>query len=163
VTWQTLDPHLRQVVNVRGDDARILQESLALVEGQAPQLIAEFYDRLFAEHPDVRPLFPDDDHMPGQRDKLLTAIIALVTHYDQPDTLQPALTAMGVRHVGYGARLEHYTAVGQVLLAALRVVAGPAWTPGYERVWRRAYDYAAGTMIAAGSGYALPGDAPPTT
>ena len=40
-------------------DAQLLQkDSLALVEPVADQLIAQFYELLFAAHPEVRPDFP---------------------------------------------------------------------------------------------------------
>src|SRR5947209_130838 len=102
----------------RAEDHRLLQESLGLVAPVAHDVVAAFYDQLFTDHPQVRGLFPA--HMEGQRDKLLTAIIALVTHYDRPDRLMPALTAMGRNHVRYGAELGHYAAVGATLITVLR-------------------------------------------
>jgi len=86
-----------------------------------------------------------------QRDRLLKAIIALVTHYDRPDQLMPALTAMGRNHVRYGVQLDHFVAVGNALIVTLRRFAGPAWTADYEGAWLRAYTFAAGTMMQAGA------------
>jgi len=126
-------------------DAEILQASLEIVAPAADELIASFYDRLFTEHPEVRPLFPQ--HMDLQREKLLSAIVALVTNYDQPEALRPTLEALGARHVGYGVRVEHYAAVGGCLLATLRQFAGEAFTPEVEGAWTRAYTFAAGTMM----------------
>lgn len=126
-------------------DAVILQASLELVAPAAGELIASFYDRLFTEHPAVRPLFPPQ--MDLQREKLLTAIVGLVTDYDRPDTLRPALEALGARHEAYGAQVEHYAAVGACLLATLREFAGDAFTPEVEAAWTRCYTFAAGTMM----------------
>ena len=78
----------------RTEDARMLRESLALVAPVAEQLIASFYERLFAEYPQVRSMFPANMDM--QREKLLKAVIALVTHYDTPEALLPALSTMGL-------------------------------------------------------------------
>jgi len=133
--------------DTRSEDARMLRESLGLVAPVADQLIADFYDRLFAEYPQVRPMFPAV--MDLQREKLLKAVIALVTHYDQPEALIPALTVMGQNHVRYGAQMEHYAAVGQTLLATLETYAGDAWTPELAGAWERAYTWAAGTMMRA--------------
>ena len=77
-------------------DQRLLKESLDLVAPVADQLIAAFYHRLFTEQPQVRSMFPAA--METQRERLLNAIIAVVTHYDHPENLLPALTAMGKRH-----------------------------------------------------------------
>ena len=49
-------------------DQRLLKESLDLVAPVADQLIAAFYDRLFTDHPDVRPMFPAV--METQRERL---------------------------------------------------------------------------------------------
>ena len=133
--------------NRRSEDARLLSESLNLIAPVAPELIAAFYDQLFTDYPSVRPMFPPV--MDLQRDRLLKAVIALVTHYDNPDALVPALTTMGRNHVRYGAQLDHYAAVGGVLMATLRKFAGDAWNAEYEGAWQRAYTFAAGTMMAA--------------
>src|SRR4029453_9241057 len=131
----------------RTEDARMLRESLALVAPVAEQLIASFYERLFAEYPQVRSMFPANMDM--QREKLLKAVIALVTHYDTPEVLLPALSTMGRNHVRYGAQVEHYGALGQTLLATLESYAGDAWTPELAGAWERAYTFAAGTMMRA--------------
>src|SRR5215211_1438741 len=107
----------RDINAERIEDHRLLQESLGLVAPVANELIASFYDQLFAEYPTVRSLFPAV--MDAQREKLLKAIIALVTHYDRPEQLMPALSRF----------------------------AGDAWTPEVERAWTRAYTFAAGAMM----------------
>jgi methyl-accepting chemotaxis protein len=131
----------------RTEDARLLQESLGLIAPAAPEVVAAFYDQLFADYPGVRPMFPAV--MDLQRERLLKALVALVTHYDQPEVLVPALTSMGRNHLRYGAELAHYAAVGSTLLSVLRRYAGEAWNPDYEGAWQRAYTFAAGTMMAA--------------
>jgi hemoglobin-like flavoprotein len=140
----------------RMEDHRLLQESLGLIAPVANDVIKAFYDQLFLDYPQVRPMFPAV--MDLQRERLLKAIIALVTHYDRPEQLTPALTAMGRNHVGYGVQLEHFTAVGETLLATLRKFAGPAWNADYEGAWTRAYTFAAGTMMSAGAAVAAEAD-----
>jgi hemoglobin-like flavoprotein len=139
----------RHSTNRHVGDQQLLAESLGLLAPVAGELVASFYDQLFTDHPDVRPMFPAE--MDGQRDKLLKAIIALVTHYGTPEQLMPALTALGERHDSYGVRIDHYSAVGITLLSTLRRYAGPAWNPEYEGAWLRAYTFAAGVMMQAGA------------
>ena len=128
-------------------DRRLLQESLTLVAPVAGELIAAFHDRLFAAHPELRAIFPTDLTLQGER--LLSAAIALATHFDRPERLQPALAAMGRSHALLGVGLRHYAIVGATLLDTLRDFAGPVWTPAYAEAWERAYAFAAGTMMAA--------------
>jgi nitric oxide dioxygenase len=131
-------------------DYELLNESLGLVAPVADQLIGSFYDRVFAEHPEVRPMFPAD--MTVQKESLLKAVVALVTNYDRREELVPYLEALGLRHVRYGVSTEHYPVVGQALLATLAQVAGEHWTDEYEGAWARAYTFAAETMQAGASG-----------
>jgi hemoglobin-like flavoprotein len=126
-------------------DAKLLNASLEVVADRADELIASFYGRLFNEYPAVRPMFPAN--MDAQHDKLLGAIIALVTNYENPEALRPTLEALGAKHDGWGVRPEHYTAVAGCLLATLREYAGDAFTPEVEGAWVRAYTFAAGTMM----------------
>ena len=88
----------------RTEDARMLRESLALVAPVAEALIASFYERLFADYPQVRSMFPANMDM--QREKLLKAVIALVTHYDTPEALLP------VRRPGGALRRRRPDAAG---------------------------------------------------
>lgn len=149
----------RETESQQAHDQRLLQESLNLIAPIADTVVAAFYDRLFAENPTVRPMFPEV--MDLQREKLLKAIIALVTHYGDPEQLVPALSAMGRTHARYEVGIDHYAIVGQTLLATLRDFAGDAWTPEYEGAWARAYTFAAGNMMQAGAIAAVPTDAPP--
>ena len=59
----------------------------------------------------------------------------------------PSCATLGARHVAYGARPEHYPVVGEVLIASMRAIAGPAWTLEYEQAWAEAYGVVAATMI----------------
>ncbi|GAA1896454.1 globin domain-containing protein [Asanoa iriomotensis] len=126
-------------------DAKLLEASLEVVADRANELIASFYDRLFTEYPGVRPMFPAS--MDAQHDKLLGAIVALVTNYENPEALRPTLETLGAKHDSWGVLPEHYTAVAGCLLATLRDFAGDAFTPEVEGAWVRAYTFAAGTMM----------------
>jgi hemoglobin-like flavoprotein len=130
------------------EDQRLLRESLDLLVPVADELIATFYDRLFTEHPRLRAVFPP--LLDLQRERLLRALMALATQYDDPRGLLPAFAAMGRRHDRYGVGIEDYAAVGAVLLRTLREFAGPVWTPAHQGAWVRAYTFAAGTMLRAG-------------
>lgn len=130
-------------------DARLLRQSLEMVAPEADQLVAMFYHRLFEEHPEIRQMFPAD--MTAQRERLLVAVLALVSHYDEPAALLSALTTMGQRHAKHGVTLRQYVVVVETLLGVLGEFVGPAWTPAVNGAWTRALTFAAGTMAAAGA------------
>lgn len=127
-------------------DYELLNESLELVAPAADELIRTFYDQLFEQHPAVRAMFPDD--MTEQRERLLKAIVDVVTNYDRRDELVPVLAELGKRHTQYGAQAEHFPIVGGILLECLGKVAGDHWSQEYEGAWARMYTFAAETMLA---------------
>src|SRR5881296_3831020 len=98
-------------------DLEALETSFDLVAPRGDELMDEFYSRLFATAPAVRPLFPTD--MKRQKAMLLGPIV-------------PKLRDLGARHVAYGARPEHYPVVGATLIASMAAIAGDHWKPEYE-------------------------------
>lgn len=111
------------------------------------QLVDTFYRRLFNDYPAVMPLFEDVD-LPRQKLMLLAALKLVVDNLRKPDVLTSALESMGSRHVDYGARPEHYPAVGATLLTSLAEVAGEMWNDELEQAWSEAYAVVSQTMLA---------------
>ena len=126
-------------------DIDILETSFDLIAPRGDELMDEFYTRLFAAAPAVRPLFPDD--MRKQKAMLLSALVLVRKSLRDLDRLVPTLRSLGARHVAYGARAEHYPLVGSVLLESMAAVAGDAWTSEIEEAWGAAYAVIAGVMI----------------
>ena len=126
-------------------DLQALETSFDLVAPRGDELMDEFYARLFAAAPAVRPLFPDD--MQRQKTMLLGALVLLRKSLRNLDAIVPKLRELGARHVAYGARPEHYPVVGSVLIASMSAIAGDEWTPEYTSAWSGAFEIVAGTMI----------------
>jgi ferredoxin-NADP reductase/hemoglobin-like flavoprotein len=126
-----------------GDQA-LLENSVALIRANARQLVEHFYADLFNRLPGVRKLFPSD--MAPQRDRLLTALLALV---ESGPALAPVLAQLGRDHRKFSVREVHYAAVGDALVAALTAFSGEHWTPAVEHAWRARYTAAAKIMTTA--------------
>ncbi len=118
-------------------NVELLESSFKLVAPKADELMDKFYTRLFREHPEVRPMFPDD--MGQQKKHLAAALGTVVGHLRQPEKLTQYLGELGIRHIAYGTQREHYPVVGQTLLKALAEVAGDAWSDELEQAWSQAY------------------------
>ena len=87
--------------------------------------------------------------MSGQRDKLVTALGAVVSNVDELDKVVPLLEQLGRDHRRFSVVTEHYTAVGASLLATLKKFLGPSWTPDLADTWAQAYGLVAKVMVAA--------------
>jgi hemoglobin-like flavoprotein len=111
---------------------------------------AIFYDRLFELAPETRALFANDL---AQQGRLLIATLAkVVTGLSHQREVLPALRELAIRHVAYGARVEHYAIVGEALIWMVGRVSVPRFDPAIEMAWRAAYDLVAQTMIEAAYG-----------
>jgi nitric oxide dioxygenase len=126
-------------------DLEALETSFDLVAPHGDELMDEFYTRLFAAAPAVRPLFSTD--MSRQKTMLLGALVLLRKSLRNLDPIVPKLRDLGARHVAYGARPEHYPVVGATLIASMAAVAGSEWKPEYERAWSGAFDVVAAVML----------------
>lgn len=107
----------------------------------------DFYDRLFSACPHLRRLFAQD--MASQRQKLMLTLTAVVTDLDKLDRLVPVVSELARRHVGYGAREEHYAPVGAALIETLRKALGARFTAEVEAAWVAAYGLLSGAMVQA--------------
>lgn len=129
-------------------DTAALQRSFAAVAAHGPDDVAQyFYSYLFLRYPETRQMFPPG--MARQRDRLVGALVRIVTQVDQLDALVPYLRDLGRDHRKFGALSAHYPAVGEALLATLRHYSGDAWTPELAADWAAAYGLVADTMSGA--------------
>ena len=127
-------------------DVRALETSFDLVAPRSEELMDEFYSRLFERAPAVRPLFANTD-LQRQKAMLLGTLVLLRKSLHNLDQIVPRLQTLGARHVAYGAQPEHYTIVGEALIAAMATIAGPAWTPEHESAWHAAFAMVAAAML----------------
>jgi len=128
------------------DDMESVRRSfhkVAMLNGQAG---LQFYERLFALDPSLRPLFGDD--IGHQGDKLMATLGSAVRHLSNPAVLDGALKGLGERHRGYGVLEQHYATVGEALLSMLESSLGPEFTPDVRRAWVTLYDRVASVMQA---------------
>jgi hemoglobin-like flavoprotein len=132
------------------DQVTLVQQSFAKVAPISEQAAVIFYDRLFEVAPSVKPLFPTD--MKEQRKKLMATLAVVVGGLSNLPSVLPAASALAKRHVGYGAKPEHYPVVGGALLWTLEKGLGDSWTPEVADAWTTAYGTLSGYMISEAYG-----------
>lgn len=129
---------------------KLVQDSFAKVAPISEQAAVLFYDRLFEVAPAVKAMFPAD--MTEQRKKLMGTLAVVVNGLGNLGAILPAASALAKRHVGYGAKPEHYPIVGGALLWTLEKGLGDAWTPEVADAWTAAYGTLSGYMISEAYG-----------
>ena len=103
-----------------------------------------FYGKLFELDPELKPLFSGD--MTEQGKKLMSTINLVVEGLENLEELVPAVQDLGVRHVGYGVKDEHYDTVAEALLWTLGQGLGDDFTDEVKEAWTAAYVVLATTM-----------------
>lgn len=125
----------------------LIQDSFIHVLPITDDAAAIFYRNLFDRAPETRPLFRSDMKLQGR--KLFLMLSTIVDGLDRLDTIVPVARELAIRHVRYGARPQHYQAVGAALIETLRTGLGAAFDPETEAAWATAYDVLSGVMLDA--------------
>jgi hemoglobin-like flavoprotein len=129
---------------MNADQIVLVQESWKSVLPISEKAAELFYGRLFEIEPSVRELFPDD--LTEQGAKLMKMINIAVNGLSNLESIVPAVQDLGVRHVGYGVKDEHYDAVGEALIWTLGTGLGDAFTDEVKDAWVTVYTTLADTM-----------------
>ena len=129
------------------EQVQLVKASFASLLPTAEEAGRQFYQRLFALNPALRPLFKGD--MPEQSRTLMRMIAVAVNGLDRLDTIVPAVKALGVRHAGYGVVNADYDTVGEALLWTFEQRLGESFTPEVSEAWSAAYGLLAQTMQSA--------------
>jgi|ERR1700720_2582984 hemoglobin-like flavoprotein len=132
------------------DQVTLVQQSFTKVAPISDQAAVIFYDRLFEIAPQVKAMFPSD--LTEQRKKLMATLAVVVNGLSNLESILPAASALATRHVGYGAKAEHYPVVGSALLWTLEKGLDAAWTPEVAEAWTATYGTLSGYMISEAYG-----------
>jgi len=125
----------------------LVQQTLIEVSPQADAMAQAFYQRLFELDPSLQSLFTHD--WTGQRRKFTDTLTTLVQGLDRLHTVLPEIHQLGLRHVQYGVKPEHYATAGMALLWALEHSLGHPLPEETRSAWIEAYQLLT-TAIQAG-------------
>lgn len=128
----------------------LLRSSFDLVAPKADFLAQTFYETLFKNHPEVKPLF-DGVEIEDQQKKLIQSLIVIVKSLEQPEKLSSFLKELGARHLDYQVSTVHYPLVQETMLIALEKTAGDAWNEELYDAWDEALKTISSIMIEGAS------------
>jgi serine phosphatase RsbU (regulator of sigma subunit) len=134
-------------------DIASVQRSFDLVSQRSDEFAELFYRHLFADWPDVAPLFADVE-LVSQRKKLFATMTLVVSHLDRVDVVHPVLAELGKRHVGYGVTNGFYEAFEVTFLKTLAESLPSDWNRDLEASWRTALGQISQVMMTSGRGRA---------
>ncbi|MGW2367279.1 globin domain-containing protein [Streptomyces sp. NPDC001667] len=130
----------------------IVRATLPAVGGAIGEITPLFYDKLFADRPELlRDLFNRGNQANGtQRQALAGAIAAFATALvEHPETRPDAmLSRIAHKHASLGITRDQYPLVHKHLFAAIVDVLGDAITPAVATAWDEVYWLMANALIA---------------
>lgn len=131
-------------------DAQVemVQESFTKVAPIADTAASIFYNKLFEIAPQVKPMFGNAD-MAEQGKKLMTTIGIAVKGLTNLEKIVPTVQRLGVSHIEYGVKKEHFPIVAEALLYTLEQGLGDDWNDELKEAWTTTYTILADTMIDA--------------
>jgi len=124
----------------------LLEQSFEKIASQADDFVVSFYENLFADYPEAKPLFADS-HMAKQRQMLKHGLVMIVENLRNPERLRQKLNGLGARHVQYGALPEHYSFVGNSLLKTFEQYLQADWTMETKSAWVEACEVTMALML----------------
>ena len=126
----------------------LVKKSWKIFRDIDPVLIGDvFYSKLFIEVPHVKHLFKTSRDI--QSKKLIDMLNIIVGRLDRLQELTEDIEQLAIRHIHYGAKPEHYQAVGRALIWTLKQGLGVDWTRDVEEAWISCYKMLSDTMIKA--------------
>lgn len=124
--------------------AALVRDSWAEITPIRKQVCADFYQRLFACHPELRPLFKGDINR--QTALFVTMLNTVISALDNPEPVVPLIKTVGARHADYGVGDADYHKFAAVLLDSFADALGERFTPEVRRAWTEVYAEVSATM-----------------
>jgi len=130
-------------------------ETIIVIKSTAPalqqhgvEITTRMYERLFVD-PEIKALFDLAAQKSGEQPKrLAAAILAFAQNADKLDALKPAIERIATRHIATHIKPEHYPAVANALLPAIKDVLGDAVDERVLAAWGEAYWFLAEVLIS---------------
>ncbi|WP_027896187.1 NO-inducible flavohemoprotein [Zestomonas thermotolerans] len=129
----------------------LIKATVPLLESGGETLTRHFYQGMFRDHPEVRPLFNQAHQASGSQQRALAnAVLMYARHIDHLEALGPLVGQIVHKHVSLQILPEHYPIVGQCLLRAIREVLGAELAnDAVLDAWAAAYEQLAALLIGA--------------
>lgn len=114
-----------------------IARSLEIAAERAGDITPLVYARVFAQHPEMEPLFWRDRS--GQiRGEMLARLLEVIFDFLDADHYGSNLLRTEiVTHEGYGVPRDVFPKFIEALAAIVKETVGSEWTPAMEQSWRR--------------------------
>ena len=129
----------------------IISATVPILEQGGEALTRHFYQTMFRDYPEVKPLFNQANQAAGKQQRALAnSVLMYAKNIDKLENLGPLVATIINKHVSLQIAPEHYPIVGALLLKAIREVLGAeVATDAVLEAWGAAYGQLAEILIGA--------------
>lgn len=117
--------------------AHLLEQSVTKLSPKGEAFAARFYETLFAEFPNLMPLFHGTS-MKAQHKKLWLTLKVLAQGFRHREELTNTFLELGAKHKAYGVRPQDYDTVRIIMLKTLQEFLGESWSTEMHLAWSMA-------------------------
>ena len=118
----------------------IIKSTVPVLKTHGLEITTTFYKNMFANNPEVKPLFNMDKQASGEQPKALAmTILAAAQNIDNLPAILPVVKKIGEVHCDREIQAAHYPIVGKNLLLTIKEVLGDAATDEIMDAWEKAY------------------------
>ncbi|MGL5379538.1 globin domain-containing protein [Clostridium sp.] len=126
----------------------IIKSTVPALETHGVAITTKFYELMFANNPEVKPMFDMARQESGKQPfALAQVVLAAAKNIDNLEVLLPTVQKIGSRHCEVKVTPEQYQIVGKNLLLAIKEVLGDAATDEIISAWGEAYGVIAEIFI----------------
>lgn len=127
----------------------IIKSTVPALKAHGLEITTTFYKNMFANNPEVKPLFNMDKQASGEQPKALAmTILAAAQNIDNLPAILPVVKKIGEVHCNSGIQAAHYPIVGKNLLLTIKEVLGDEATDEVIEAWGKAYQVIADIFIS---------------
>jgi hemoglobin-like flavoprotein len=134
---------------ISSQTSTLVIESFRILSSHREAFVQSFYERLFEQHPEVKPIFEKVDEA-GQRRKLLLALITIVDSLEDNEQLRATLQGISETHNRHHIKAEHYQIFSKILLATLADFLPDTWSQSMALAWQDALDHITKIIVSFG-------------
>ena len=117
----------------------IIKSTAPVMQQQGVAITTRMYERLFVD-PEMKALFDEAAQNSGEQpQRLAAALLAFASNADNLDALKGSIDRIAARHAAMSVKPEHYCAVANALLPAIKDVLGDAADDRILNAWGEAY------------------------
>ena len=129
-------------------EIEIIEASFAALSAKGTNLAVRFFEDLFTNHPEIKPVFGGISKS-AQQKNMLASLALLVQNLHEPEILNDYLLSLAAIHVQHGGTADHYPMFAKVLLTVMAEFADDLWTKEVQQAWQNTFKAVITIMLEA--------------